>query len=255
MDKEGKLRVLISLKGSIDHGRTLEVAKSGNLIIANIGNKEIGILNINKKNNEDFNFELIPSVRLLGEDRWIVDHKTCKGYPNMVCVITKQGEMGLFSFGNLGIGEGKLLAKTHIPFKEDRKEYCRTLSVCLTSTYYAIHLKGTSKASRIVVYKYINMTFRYLTEVDLLEEKISYFYAMSFFAYFQGCLILTAATCDSPSECLSFKLEFSEKKIEEVREFRTKVSRVRYPVQFAKVGDKMIGTDYFGKLMVVTYSG
>lgn len=234
----------------MDHQRTLELASYGPLLAINFGNSELRILNVKE---EDPKLEKLNELYKLEENPWIVDHKTCGNGENKVVLLTKKGTLAVFKFGKNGSGLSHLQAKIQIPFKINRREYSRTLAICSTSTYFAVHLKTTSKASRILIYKHFDGTLTYIHEIDLLEEKLSYFYAMNFQKYYQGCLVLAAASCDFPAEFLTFFMEFNTNKLKEVKEFRKPMKRTRYPVHLVNCGNFMSGVDYYGKIIKVSY--
>lgn len=251
VDFSGKMREVVGFQGSLDHGRTLKVSKRGSLLIINIENTGISILSV----EEDRKRELQPvrEMEKLGPI-WIVDHIPCGVSTNQVAVLAKKGILAVFDLGLIDVGEGSLVVKTKIPFKNDRNEYCSNITCCPLSTFFAVHLKGTSRASRIVLYKMINKNLIFFNEIDLLENKITYFYSMKFYSYYRGCLVLSALSCDYPSEFFSFFIDLDKRTINEANKLRQKLQRVRYPAHLSLVDNEIIAIDNFGKLIRACYA-
>lgn len=258
--------ILKDFEGSNDHGRTLEASPSERFIAVNYKGKYIGIVNLDIKENGSYKLDLIPESNvetLSGENDLIVDHKIWNksNYSPthyIMSVITKNGKLGIFSSEDKG-KKWELIINNNVLLEEGRKETCKTLVVCPKYLYFTVYLENNKGvASRILIYEFISYktSLRFSTEIDLIDQNISFSRGLDFFGYFEEekFLILTAITfIHDYSEFVTFIYDTVNNKMREAKDFRKKVKGVKKPGNFVKFGNEMVGIDENANLVSVKY--
>ena len=113
-----------------------------------------------------------------------------------VCILTQPGWLCIKGY-DLDTFKQVLKPKDSIYFSMDlnKKEEALTLSVGPRSQYYCVHTtKGLEYASRIIIFEIDQkvMNFKILTYLDLSNESLHRFKAMSFHPYLGGRFLITA---------------------------------------------------------------